>query len=182
MTGEGVRDKKLLAAKRIRRATSTEFIVSLVADDFSRASSTYVGKLRQVFLLPLQILFSSILIFAKNLYHKLLPGPTSWAPSLPYMIASRRHVMQWSKQIVDHLEGLILSRCLLEFQRVPTMLGLSLMNSIFFAQEAQEECSVLCTLFLSLLFRREALPQHRQFSHKSAMNNFHPHLVWKTRS
>ncbi|KAL6227159.1 hypothetical protein ACLB2K_001118 [Fragaria x ananassa] len=46
--GEGVRDKKLLAAKRIRRATSTEFIVSLVADDFSRASSTYVGKLRQV--------------------------------------------------------------------------------------------------------------------------------------
>ncbi|KAM5576131.1 tubby-like F-box protein 5 [Rosa sericea] len=47
---EGVRDKLLLAAKRIRRATSTEFVISLVADDFSRASSTYVGKLRSNFL------------------------------------------------------------------------------------------------------------------------------------
>ncbi|PHT36656.1 hypothetical protein CQW23_24356, partial [Capsicum baccatum] len=40
-------DKLLLAAKRIRRATSTDFVISLVSDDFSRASSTYVGKLRQ---------------------------------------------------------------------------------------------------------------------------------------
>ncbi|KAL6273959.1 hypothetical protein ACE6H2_024651 [Prunus campanulata] len=47
---EGEKDKLLLAAKRIRRATSTEFIISLVADDFSRASSTYVGKLRSNFL------------------------------------------------------------------------------------------------------------------------------------
>lgn len=61
MTAEGEKDKLLLAAKRIRRATSTEFVISLVADDFSRASSTYVGKLRQVCLLYLQILFSSIL-------------------------------------------------------------------------------------------------------------------------
>lgn len=30
----------------MRRATSTDFLVSLVADDFSRASNTYVGKLR----------------------------------------------------------------------------------------------------------------------------------------
>ncbi|KAK1440588.1 hypothetical protein QVD17_06417 [Tagetes erecta] len=43
-------DKLLLAAKRTRRATSTEFLISLVADDFSRASSTYVGKLRSNFL------------------------------------------------------------------------------------------------------------------------------------
>lgn len=43
-------DKLLLVAKRIRRATSTEFLISLVADDFSRASSTYVGKLRSNFL------------------------------------------------------------------------------------------------------------------------------------
>ncbi|WMV18121.1 hypothetical protein MTR67_011506 [Solanum verrucosum] len=33
-------DKLLLAAKRIRRATSTDFVISLVSDDFSRASST----------------------------------------------------------------------------------------------------------------------------------------------
>lgn len=43
-------DKLLLAAKKIRKATSTEFAISLVADDFSRASSTYVGKLRSNFL------------------------------------------------------------------------------------------------------------------------------------
>ncbi|KAM1362038.1 hypothetical protein FF1_027082 [Malus domestica] len=47
---EGEKDKLLLAAKRIRRATSTEFVISLVSDDFSRASSTYVGKLRSNFL------------------------------------------------------------------------------------------------------------------------------------
>ncbi|KAL3844820.1 hypothetical protein ACJIZ3_002223 [Penstemon smallii] len=43
-------DKLLLAAKKIRRATSTDFVISLVADDFSRASNTYVGKLRSNFL------------------------------------------------------------------------------------------------------------------------------------
>lgn len=46
MTAENENDKLLLAARKIRKATSTDFIVSLVADDFSRASSTYVGKLR----------------------------------------------------------------------------------------------------------------------------------------
>lgn len=48
LTAEDESDKLLLAAKKTRRATSTEFLISLVADDFSRASSTYVGKLRQV--------------------------------------------------------------------------------------------------------------------------------------
>ncbi|KAL2457619.1 Tubby-like F-box protein 2 [Forsythia ovata] len=43
-------DKLLLAAKKIRRATSTGFVISLVADDFSRASNTYVGRLRSNFL------------------------------------------------------------------------------------------------------------------------------------
>lgn len=43
-------DKLLLAARKIRRATSTDFVISLVADDFSRASNTYVGKLRSNFL------------------------------------------------------------------------------------------------------------------------------------
>lgn len=47
---EDENDKLLLAAKKIRRATSTDFIISLVADDFSRASNTYVGKLRSNFL------------------------------------------------------------------------------------------------------------------------------------
>lgn len=43
-------DKLLLAAKKIRRATSTEFVISLVGDDFSQASNTYLGKLRSNFL------------------------------------------------------------------------------------------------------------------------------------
>ncbi|CAA0833861.1 Tubby-like F-box protein 2 [Striga hermonthica] len=47
---EDENDKLLLAAKRIRRPTSTDFIISLVADDFSRASNTFVGKLRSNFL------------------------------------------------------------------------------------------------------------------------------------
>ncbi|MBA0714564.1 hypothetical protein Golax_013528 [Gossypium laxum] len=46
---EGESDKLLLAARKVRRATCTDFVISLVADDFSRASYTYVGKLRQVF-------------------------------------------------------------------------------------------------------------------------------------
>ncbi|CAH9146989.1 unnamed protein product [Cuscuta epithymum] len=43
-------DKLLLAAKKMRRAISTDFVISLVGDDFSRASNTYVGKLRSNFL------------------------------------------------------------------------------------------------------------------------------------
>ncbi|XP_019172940.1 PREDICTED: tubby-like F-box protein 5 [Ipomoea nil] len=47
---EDASDKLLLAAKKIRRATSTDFVISLVADEFSRASNTYLGKLRSNFL------------------------------------------------------------------------------------------------------------------------------------
>ncbi|KAK8663953.1 hypothetical protein V6N13_083758 [Hibiscus sabdariffa] len=47
---EGESDKLLLAARKVRRATCTDFVISLAADDFSRASYTYVGKLRSNFL------------------------------------------------------------------------------------------------------------------------------------
>ncbi|KAL5666242.1 hypothetical protein ACJX0J_026350, partial [Zea mays] len=43
-------DKLLLAARKVRRATRTSFVISLVSDDFSRSSSTYVGKLKPNFL------------------------------------------------------------------------------------------------------------------------------------
>lgn len=43
----GDMSKLLLAARKTRRATSTEFVISLVADEISRASTSYVGKLRQ---------------------------------------------------------------------------------------------------------------------------------------
>lgn len=46
----GDMSKLLLAAKKTRRATSTEFLISLSADDFSRASNSFIGKLRSNFL------------------------------------------------------------------------------------------------------------------------------------
>ncbi|XP_024383240.1 tubby-like F-box protein 6 isoform X1 [Physcomitrium patens] len=42
--------KFLLAAQKFRRATSTDYIISLNQEDMSRGSSTYVGKLRSNFL------------------------------------------------------------------------------------------------------------------------------------
>eukprot|EP01018_Ginkgo_biloba_P022267 Gb_38151 [translate_table: standard] len=42
--------KFLLAARKFRRATSTDYIISLDAEDMSRGSNTYVGKLRSNFL------------------------------------------------------------------------------------------------------------------------------------
>ncbi|CAL5197577.1 unnamed protein product [Lathyrus oleraceus] len=42
-------NKLLLAARKIRRAVGTGFIISLAADNFSRASNKYVGKLRSNF-------------------------------------------------------------------------------------------------------------------------------------
>ncbi|CDY65687.1 BnaC08g46700D [Brassica napus] len=47
----GDKSKLLLLAKRVRRATGVEFIVSLSGKDFSRSSSSnYIGKLRSNFL------------------------------------------------------------------------------------------------------------------------------------
>lgn len=42
--------KFLLAARKVRRATSSDYIISLNRDDMSRGSNTYVGKLRSNFL------------------------------------------------------------------------------------------------------------------------------------
>ena len=38
--------KFLLAARRYRRGSHTEYIISLDADDISQGSNAYVGKLR----------------------------------------------------------------------------------------------------------------------------------------
>ncbi|CAN0919327.1 Tubby-like F-box protein 2 [Linum grandiflorum] len=50
MPSAGQNDKLLLAAKRIRRTTCTDFIISLVANDFSRSSNNYIGRLRSNFM------------------------------------------------------------------------------------------------------------------------------------
>ncbi|KAM7470415.1 hypothetical protein LguiA_008598 [Lonicera macranthoides] len=42
--------KFLLSAKRTRRTTSTEYVISMDADHISRSSNTYIGKLRSNFL------------------------------------------------------------------------------------------------------------------------------------
>ncbi|XP_024526061.1 tubby-like F-box protein 3 isoform X1 [Selaginella moellendorffii] len=42
--------KFLLAARKVRRATTTDYIISLDPEDFSRGSTSYVGKLRSNFL------------------------------------------------------------------------------------------------------------------------------------
>ncbi|RLN28951.1 tubby-like F-box protein 8 [Panicum miliaceum] len=42
--------KFLLSAKRIRKTTCTEYVISMDADNISRSSSTYIGKLRSNFL------------------------------------------------------------------------------------------------------------------------------------
>ncbi|KAK4764136.1 hypothetical protein SAY87_013574 [Trapa incisa] len=44
------RDKLLLAARKIRRVTCTDYIISLAPDVFSRSSNTYIGKLRSNFI------------------------------------------------------------------------------------------------------------------------------------
>jgi hypothetical protein len=46
----GDKSKLLLSAKKVRRATGAEFVVSLSGNDFSRSSSNCVGKLRSNFL------------------------------------------------------------------------------------------------------------------------------------
>ena len=49
--------KFLLSAKRTRRTTSTEYIISMNADNISRSSSNYIGKLRYENLTELGILY-----------------------------------------------------------------------------------------------------------------------------
>ncbi|KAG4200150.1 hypothetical protein ERO13_A05G193000v2 [Gossypium hirsutum] len=43
-------NKLLLVAKKVRRATCTDFVISLVGNDFSRSSNNYVGKLKSNFM------------------------------------------------------------------------------------------------------------------------------------
>jgi len=38
--------KFLLSAKRTRRTTCTEYVISMDAENISRSSNTYIGKLR----------------------------------------------------------------------------------------------------------------------------------------
>ncbi|CAA7031363.1 unnamed protein product [Microthlaspi erraticum] len=48
----GDNSKLLLSAKKARKATGAEFVVSLSGNDFSRSSSNYIGKLRSNLVIP----------------------------------------------------------------------------------------------------------------------------------
>ncbi|KAL1289659.1 hypothetical protein HN51_058064 [Arachis hypogaea] len=51
--------KFLLSAKRMRRTTYTEYVISMDADNISRSSNTYIGKLRSNFIGTKFIIFDT---------------------------------------------------------------------------------------------------------------------------
>lgn len=118
VTAEDDSDKLLLAAKKVRRATSTDFVISLVADDFSRASNKYVGKLRyvipNVFLCPCCF----YLLYMVTNRQTIQPGLTLLAQSSPFMIANFQLMLQFIK--VDQVEDSTQSKCLQDYLHVTT--------------------------------------------------------------
>ncbi|KAJ8754954.1 hypothetical protein K2173_015466 [Erythroxylum novogranatense] len=67
--------KFLLSAKRNRRTTCTEYIISMDADNISRSSNTYIGKLRSNFLGTKFIIYDTQPSFTSA--HIPAPGQTS---------------------------------------------------------------------------------------------------------
>ncbi|GLT41954.1 hypothetical protein SLA2020_159790 [Shorea laevis] len=67
--------KFLLSAKRTRRTTSTEYIISMHADNISRSSSTYIGKLRSNFVATKFIIYDTQRPYTST--HIPPPGRTS---------------------------------------------------------------------------------------------------------
>ncbi|XP_039045858.1 tubby-like F-box protein 2 [Hibiscus syriacus] len=70
---EGESHKLLLSARKVRRATCTDFVVTLAADDFARASYSYVGKLRSNFLGTKFTIYDS-----QPPYDSMIPSTTHW--------------------------------------------------------------------------------------------------------
>ncbi|XP_010241698.1 PREDICTED: tubby-like F-box protein 8 [Nelumbo nucifera] len=67
--------KFLLSAKRNRRTTCTEYVISMDADNISRSSNTYIGKLRSNFLGTKFIIYDNQPPY--NCAHVSPPGRTS---------------------------------------------------------------------------------------------------------
>lgn len=154
MTAEDGNDKLLLAAKKIRRATCTEFVISLVADNFSRSSSTYIGKLRQVVSYNKKVFeLCNILLYFNRLFWLLISGQILWAQSLRYMTTNLQMMQPLNLKVswVGDCIQLHVTTTLLPFH-------MSLMSS---AQEGLGEWIAICIQFLSPQFRKEAQPQHQ---------------------
>lgn len=116
LTAEDGMEKLLLAARKVRRATCTDFVISLAAGDFSRASSTYVGKLRLVLLVHL---FYGLNFLYVKTYRISSPGPIFWAPSSLYSTASL-HAMWQFNQLAGLAEDSIPGRSRLEYLHLTT--------------------------------------------------------------
>lgn len=67
--------KFLLSAKRVRRTTCTEYVISMGADNISRSSSSYIGKVRSNFLGTKFIIYDTQL--PHNTSNTSPPGRTS---------------------------------------------------------------------------------------------------------
>lgn len=82
--------KFLLAARRYRRATCTDYIISLKRDDTSKGSKSYIGKLR--YILTQLSKFESDACFIEFVHQQnhspVLQGQTFWEQNLLCMILS----------------------------------------------------------------------------------------------
>ncbi|KAL1187933.1 Tubby-like F-box protein 1 [Cardamine amara subsp. amara] len=65
--------KFLLSAKRIRRTTYTEYVISMHADTISRSSNTYIGKIRSNFLGTKFVIYDTQPAYNSNTYRVVQP-------------------------------------------------------------------------------------------------------------
>ena len=92
LTDEG---KFLLAARKYKRPTCTDYIISLNGDDMSKGSSNYVGKLRYIiqyaWFFPLRAhVLTHFPIFLSE-------GQTFWEQSSPSLMGSQ---LMWEPSLL----------------------------------------------------------------------------------
>lgn len=83
--------KFLLAARRYRRATCTDYIISLKRDDMSKGSKSYMGKLRYILTfscLNLNQMPVLLNLFTSRITPLFCLGQTFWEQNLLCMILS----------------------------------------------------------------------------------------------
>ncbi|GJZ42778.1 calcium-dependent protein kinase 29, partial [Tanacetum coccineum] len=80
--------KLLLAAKNVRKAIGTKFLISLDVDDFSQATNTYIGKLR--------IGVRSSVSWIESGMVGVSFKPYSWTESSRHMTGTQSSLTSWS--------------------------------------------------------------------------------------
>ncbi|KAJ6837525.1 tubby-like F-box protein 5 [Iris pallida] len=128
---QGENGKLLLAACKIRRATNTDYMISLVPNDFSRASSTYEFHADQISLGPSSLYMTTSLLLMSKSFQKIALSRGSTLGKCP-------------------------QECLVEIITLP----LSATNSMSSEPGVQEGCSAQCCPFQIQQFRRVELLLH----------------------